>query len=145
MADAKKCDRCGRLYEPYHCKDDALMPRLGSGNSVNCIKFYNELQSHRIGGQTVDLCPECMAALIAWLRSSELDELRAKTVKALRGLRVESGSLACLWCKAEDGCSINGCAIIGDAIRLLSVSNLDTSTQATDSLGQSMSGGEQHE
>ena len=127
MADAKKCDRCGRLYEAYHCKDDALMPYLGSGGAVNCIKFYNELQYDRIGGQTVDLCPECMAALIAWLRSSELDELRAKTVKALRGLRVESGSLACLGCKAEDGCSINGCAIIGDAIRILGVSNSDTS------------------
>lgn len=34
-------------------------------------------------------------------------------------------------------CSINGCAIIGDAIRFLSVSNLDTSQQATDLLEQS--------
>lgn len=63
---------------------------------------------------------------------------RVQVIKELRRLKVETGSLACIGYKCEDGCSINGCAIIGDAIRLLSVSNLDTSQQqATDSLGQS--------
>lgn len=62
---------------------------------------------------------------------------RAQVIKELRRLKVETGSLACLGCEYEDGCSINGCAIIGDAIRLLSVSNLDTSPQATDLLEQS--------
>ena len=63
---------------------------------------------------------------------------RVQVIKGLRRLKVETGSLACIGCECEDGCSINGCAIIGDAIRLLSVSNLDTSQQqATDSLGQS--------
>lgn len=63
---------------------------------------------------------------------------RVQVIKELRRLKVETGSLACIGCECEDGCSINGCAIIGDAIRLLSVSNLDTSQQqATDSLGQS--------
>lgn len=52
---------------------------------------------------------------------------RAQVIKGLRRLKVETGSLACLGFEYEDGCSINGCAIIGDAIRLLSVSNLDTS------------------
>lgn len=62
---------------------------------------------------------------------------RGQIIKGLRRLKVETGSLACLGCKFEDGCSLNGCAIIGDAIRILSVSNLDTSQQATDSLEQS--------
>lgn len=52
---------------------------------------------------------------------------RDQVIKGLRRLKVETGSLACLGCKFEDGCSLNGCAIIGNAIRLLSVSNLDTS------------------
>lgn len=62
---------------------------------------------------------------------------REQVIKGLRRLKVETGSLACIGCECEDGCSINGCAIIGDAIRFLSVSNLDTSQQATDSPGQS--------
>lgn len=62
---------------------------------------------------------------------------RAQVIKGLRRLKVETGSLACIGCECEDGCSINGCAIIGDAIRFLSVSNLDTSQQATDLLEQS--------
>ena len=60
-----------------------------------------------------------------------------QVIKKLRRLKVETGSLACIGCECEGGCSINGCAIIGDAIRLLSVSNLDTVSQATDSLEQS--------
>lgn len=52
---------------------------------------------------------------------------RAQVIKGLLRLKVETGSLACIGCPCEDGCSINGCAIIGDAIRLLSVSNSDTS------------------
>lgn len=62
---------------------------------------------------------------------------REQVVKGLRRLKVETGSLACIGCECEDGCSINGCAIIGDAIRLLSVSNMDTAHKATDSPGQS--------
>lgn len=52
---------------------------------------------------------------------------REQVIKNLRRLKVQTGSLACIGCECEDGCSINGCAIIGDAIRLLSVSNSDTS------------------
>lgn len=52
---------------------------------------------------------------------------RAQVIKGLRRLKVDTDFFACLGCEYEDGCSINGCAIIGDAIRLLSVSNSDTS------------------
>lgn len=62
---------------------------------------------------------------------------REQVIKNLRRLKVQTGSLACIGCECEDGCSINGCAIIGDAIRLLSVSSLETSQQAADSVEQS--------
>lgn len=62
---------------------------------------------------------------------------REQVIKGMRRLKVETGSLACIGCEYEDGCSLNGCAIIGAAIRYLRVSNLDTVPQATDSLGQS--------
>ena len=38
----------------------------------------------------------------------------------LRGLRVETGSLACLGCGHENGCGIHGCAILREAIDTLS-------------------------
>lgn len=52
---------------------------------------------------------------------------REQVIKNLRRLKVQTGSLACIGCECEDVCSINGCAIIGDAIRILSVSNVYTS------------------
>lgn len=55
----------------------------------------------------------------------------------LKHLKVETGSLACLGCKRERQCATKGCFIIREALCLLGVSNLDTSQQATDSLGQS--------
>lgn len=40
-------------------------------------------------------------------------------LKALRSLKVETGSLACLGCGHENSCSIKGCAVIRAAIEAL--------------------------
>ena len=40
-------------------------------------------------------------------------------VSALRRLRVETGSIACLGCGHEHGCSVHGCAIIREAADLI--------------------------
>lgn len=40
-------------------------------------------------------------------------------VSALRRLRVETGSIACLGCGLEHGCSVHGCAIIREAADLI--------------------------
>ena len=40
-------------------------------------------------------------------------------VSALRRLRVETGSIACLGCGREHGCSVHGCAIIREAADLI--------------------------
>lgn len=40
-------------------------------------------------------------------------------VSALRRLRVETGSIACLGCGYEHGCSVHGCAIIREAADLI--------------------------
>lgn len=132
MADAKKCDRCGKLYERYVWEDDDLMPIAGGHGGVSSIRFYHK----GVSGKAFDLCRDCMGDLIFWLRNSQMDGLRKQTAKGLRRIKVETASLACLGCECEDGCSINGCAIIGDAIRLLSMSNLDTSPQSTKKLHQ---------
>lgn len=39
-----------------------------------------------------------------------------KTMQALRWLKVETGSLACLGCGCENNCSMHGCAIIRNAV-----------------------------
>ena len=50
------------------------------------------------------------------------DERRASVAKTLRGLKVNTGSLACLGCGHEQNCSTKGCNIIRAAIDLLDVS-----------------------
>ena len=64
MAMAKKCDRCGKLYEHY--------PK-GNKSQSNAIR---RIQRDAFGGTmnaydewTMDLCPECM---------SEFDEFMTK-------------------------------------------------------------------
>lgn len=42
-----------------------------------------------------------------------------KILKALRRLKVETGSLACLGCGHENSCSTRGCAVIREAIDAL--------------------------
>lgn len=42
-----------------------------------------------------------------------------KLILALNGLKVETGSLACMGCGYEHNCSTNGCAIIREAMEQL--------------------------
>lgn len=42
-------------------------------------------------------------------------ERNEKLLQALRRLKVETGSLACLGCGHEHNCGIHGCAIIREA------------------------------
>lgn len=53
MALAKKCDRCGKLYEHY--------PN-GKKSQYNAIKRVSKAENGRIMDEemSIDLCPECM-------------------------------------------------------------------------------------
>lgn len=58
MANAKKCDICGRLYELYNCKTPAKYPN------------YIELNSESVNGSArgvreYDTCPECMYQILS--------------------------------------------------------------------------------
>ncbi len=44
----------------------------------------------------------------------------ATLVRALQGLKMQTGSLACLGCGHEHNCGIHGCAIIREAAELIS-------------------------
>ena len=55
MALAKKCDRCGKLYEHYP---------TGSKPQYNAIRRLYKTENGGITsvGESIDLCPECMEA-----------------------------------------------------------------------------------
>lgn len=61
MALAKKCDRCGKLYEHYPIGNQSgifngiKLVRIGENGSFDHAKNHN------------DLCPECMEAIKAFL------------------------------------------------------------------------------
>ena len=58
------------------------------------------------------------------------------TLNALRKLRVETGSLACLGCGYEHNCSTHGCAILRNAIEHMeaALSNYDSLSALVDRL-----------
>lgn len=66
---AKKCDRCGKLYEQYNHK---------SGNKPNAVKTINEnMNGNYYAVDIYDLCPECMNQLNGWLKNEKEGDLHA--------------------------------------------------------------------
>ena len=60
MALAKKCDRCGKLYEHYP---------TGSKPQCNAIKRLRKAENGVITFEeiSIDLCPECMESFDAFM------------------------------------------------------------------------------
>ena len=57
----------------------------------------------------------------------EINEL----VTALRRMQVETGSLVCLGCGYEHGCSVHGCALLSEAAdRISKLNDFDKSQSA---------------
>lgn len=54
MAMAKKCDRCGKLYEHYP------KGKLIGNNAIRTL-FKTEYGDLSIPDKTIDLCQECMS------------------------------------------------------------------------------------
>lgn len=53
MSNARKCDRCGNLYEAYNVQENAKKP---SG-----IKLLNiDSEGRYYQSKPLDLCPDCM-------------------------------------------------------------------------------------
>lgn len=62
MALAKKCDRCGKLYEHYPIGN---MP--GEYNAI-CKMRQGYSGSTEYTGAVTDLCPDCMAAFVKFMK-----------------------------------------------------------------------------
>lgn len=60
MACAKKCDRCGKLYEQYSSKNDRKNPNEIMVSNLDAQRKY---YSHG----AIDLCPGCMKEFQDWM------------------------------------------------------------------------------
>lgn len=69
MAQAMKCDRCGKLYESYsgakEFRKSGLANALALKDYLNASDFYSRGE--------YDLCPGCMTKLIDFLSGGETD------------------------------------------------------------------------
>lgn len=79
--EAKKCDRCGKLYEQENVKDliDVLFSqeKVSNADKERFSEFHiNEMRTHGIivkkvnCGETVDFCPECRESFKKWFEES---------------------------------------------------------------------------
>ena len=68
---ARKCDRCGKFYEPYKEKNECNM------DNVNGVAFVHINTDSTYSGSAKDghdLCHECLMAVIAFVREVEKSE-----------------------------------------------------------------------
>lgn len=103
MANAKKCDRCGKLFEPYI--DNEKFTKL-------IILAQNiDFGQHRIG--SYDLCKECNDSFLKWLSKpsivkQECDEVTKENEnvkqKGCNAFGAFDGSVDCLMCPQCDEC-----------------------------------------
>lgn len=61
MAFAKKCDRCGKLYEGYNTNND---PKNINGFMTLNLDDKRLYYSHK----PYDLCPDCKDSFEKWLK-----------------------------------------------------------------------------
>ena len=59
MSIARKCDRCGKLYEEYNAN-----PHEYKVNGFNLLTIRTEYSTYEHPRQ--DLCKDCMSELICW-------------------------------------------------------------------------------
>lgn len=78
MANARKCDRCGKLYEEYNTDNNSK-----KFNAIMPVSLDYERKYYP--RKVMDLCPECMTKLANWLKCNEEepDPEREKAVSAI--------------------------------------------------------------
>lgn len=63
---ARKCDRCGKLYESYKGRYKGRYK--GAYNEINGVTLVNiEIDRSRVVSDIYDLCPECMKNLMLFI------------------------------------------------------------------------------
>ena len=69
MADAKKCDRCGKLFKPYIKAEDMMPKKESYKPGYLSISLRREIFKSRyyIDKGNFDLCHECAKSFSRWL------------------------------------------------------------------------------
>lgn len=70
MAIAKKCDRCGKLYEHY----DGNMEFKTSEKANGFMLIDRDADFAYFGRRSYDLCVDCMIKLEAFIKNEEDNE-----------------------------------------------------------------------
>ena len=60
MANAKKCDRCGKLYS-----ESDLLEKFKFKDSE--WRYSLKYDAHPYPAHQLDLCPDCLKSLYSWL------------------------------------------------------------------------------
>lgn len=69
MARAKKCDRCGKLFEHYDGSKE-----FKEGERANAVFLIDrDLDNKYWGRKSYDLCPECMKKLENFVKGGGTD------------------------------------------------------------------------
>ena len=66
MAIARKCDRCGKLYEYY--------PKGNKVQHNGVQRIYRHKNGNLDYGEIFDFCPECMNAFNEFMIGGKFDE-----------------------------------------------------------------------
>lgn len=69
---ARKCDRCGKLYEEYAKEYKGAYKEI---NGVDLIK--TNVGGGRIARNTYDLCPACMESLMLFIADPDAEVIGA--------------------------------------------------------------------
>lgn len=91
MALAKKCDRCGNLYEP---KDINICGAIVNGLwLISRDKQNDKVVSRRY----FDLCPECLVSLANWLKNEPMTFNEIRQAVGLEPIRESDKAFAQLY------------------------------------------------
>lgn len=98
----------------------AYAAKNGACASTGCVKIgpgtgYGGLGAEGLTSQVLNVDGIQIRTMPGKNAAKTVDEV----LRALRRLKVETGSLACFGCGREHNCGIRGCAILRDAIALI--------------------------
>ena len=110
MADAKKCDRCGKLFEPYNIHAGYKVPTRYTNIILKDMSLAKE--TYKNSGD-YDLCKECNDSFLKWLSGTNDvkhecgEETKENENVKQKGCNVSGafdGSIDCLMCLQCDEC-----------------------------------------
>lgn len=96
MALAKKCDRCGNLYEP---KDINICGAIVNGLG---LVSRDEWNAKAVGRRYFDLCPECLVSLASWLKNKPMTFNEIRQAVGLEPIRESDKAFVQLYSEKEN-------------------------------------------